>query len=306
MAHALWALVVLPFLPTGSSLSANFWQSVEQETNVDKLVADGFQGPASSTKYWDCAYQHCQQFLEAVPGNTWRCNDPLKLLQQNFVGSLNKTEFFAHPNLGLFEKDGHIYGTAAVSATLGVNTPEKGSPGCGKCFDLKAVNSRMKKPMTIMATNYCPECKKGKSPWGSHYERYHFDFAVPGGGQGLAPHCELQYPEVEGEPKYEWSTKYAGGCAKLPDELKESCQTWFKNFHGEWPDMMFKQVACPRVLTQRLGCQQGNNKELALKEGCDCKWAQKEKSCAIKKDADAKGCWSKCCTPYSDADPVEV
>jgi hypothetical protein len=224
--------------------------------------------------------------MKGVPNNMKKCAEPTKFL--NISKLEGKPQFFSHPEVGMFEVDGHLYGTAAVSASLGVSPPDQGSPGCGKCFDLKTTYGRaVGKDITVMATNFCPECNVGASPWGSSYLEWHFDLAIPGGGQGLAPHCGLQYPQVLPQ---DWLVKSVDGCSVMPEELQYSCrlgQQWL----SDYPNVMFREVPCPKLLLDRLGC----GCEVPLIKGdCDCSWSLEDTACSTVQNST---CWKKCCTP---------
>jgi len=201
---------------------------------------DGFRGPASTTRYWDCSYQHCYAHMSPKPS---------KFHYEKLELGGNVT-YFARPELGLFEQWGHLFGTVAVSRSLDVNF-RWGSKGCGKCYDLKMQwGNAQYKDLTVMATNFCPECNKGKSSWGINYLDWHFDFAIPGGGLGLSPHCQVQYPWVKSQ---DWLVTHTWNCRALPKELQASCELGI-TFLPDYGNVFFKEVPCPWILLDRLGC----------------------------------------------------
>jgi len=95
-----------------------------------------------------------------------------------------------------------------------------------------------------MATNFCPDepnCPRTPSetnPWGQHY---HFDIAIPGGGVGLADHCEQQYGGG-----YNWKANSKADCSRLPGNVQEGCNIWWDNFGGmDNPLVEWREVSCP-------------------------------------------------------------
>lgn len=84
----------------------------------------------------------------------------------------------------------------------------------------------------------------------------HFDIAMPGGGVGLFNACTSQW----GAPPNGWGAQYGGissrsECDAFPEKLKAGCYWRFDWFKGaDNPSVEFKEVTCPRVLTDRTGC----------------------------------------------------
>jgi len=101
----------------------------------------------------------------------------------------------------------------------------------------------------------------------------HFDIAMPGGGVGLFNACTNQW----GAPSQGWGAQYGGissrsQCDSFPEKLKAGCKfnnfkisnslliilkgywrfDWFKN--ADNPAVSFKEVTCPKLLTDKTGC----------------------------------------------------
>jgi hypothetical protein len=102
----------------------------------------------------------------------------------------------------------------------------------------------------------------------------HFDIAMPGtqtpfsdaptqdtnhrigGGVGIFNACSSQW----GAPPQGWGQQYGGisqrsACDSFPEKLKPGCYwrfDWFKN--ADNPDVSFKEVTCPKALTDKSSC----------------------------------------------------
>jgi hypothetical protein len=84
----------------------------------------------------------------------------------------------------------------------------------------------------------------------------HFDLAIPGGGVGLFNACSNQG----------WGQQYGGissrsACDSFPTKLKAGCYwrfDWFKN--ADNPTMSFKEVTCPKALTDKSRCIRNGQK----------------------------------------------
>lgn len=84
----------------------------------------------------------------------------------------------------------------------------------------------------------------------------HFDLAIPGGGVGIFNACTAQF----GAPPNGWGQQYGGissrsECESFPQKLKPGCEwrfDWFKN--ADNPIVSFKEVTCPKALTDKTGC----------------------------------------------------
>jgi hypothetical protein len=84
---------------------------------------------------------------------------------------------------------------------------------------------------------------------------------MPGGGVGLFNACTNQY----GAPSNGWGERYGGirsksECAGFPAKLKAGCNWRFDWFGGaDNPSLTFKQVACPKAITDKSGCVRQND-----------------------------------------------
>ena len=73
--------------------------------------------------------------------------------------------------------------------------------------------------------------------------------------------CSNQF----GAPGNGWGDRYGGihsrtDCSSFPDHLKAGCFWRFDWFKGaDNPDVTFKQVACPKAITQKSGCVRNND-----------------------------------------------
>jgi len=79
---------------------------------------------------------------------------------------------------------------------------------------------------------------------------------MPGGGFGIFNGCTTEF----GTPSGGWGAQYGGvssrsQCDSFNDKLKAGCYwrfDWFQN--ADNPKVTFKQVTCPKAITQKSGC----------------------------------------------------
>lgn len=79
---------------------------------------------------------------------------------------------------------------------------------------------------------------------------------MPGGGFGIFNGCTTQW----NSPSTNWGQQYGGvsstsQCDTFPEKLKAGCKwrfDWFLN--ADNPSMTFRQITCPKALTDRTGC----------------------------------------------------
>lgn len=91
---------------------------------------------------------------------------------------------------------------------------------------------------------------------GGDLNQNQFNLQIPGGGVGFHTHgCSNQF-----SGSYSWGQRYGGvnqrsDCANLPIALQAGCYwrfDWFRNAVN--PNISFKQVVCPSVLTDQTQC----------------------------------------------------
>lgn len=220
---------------------------------------------ASMTTYWDCSSQYCLSFK---PGReNLRKNSCPNVNNENWHKGPRSTDH-ANEKLGLFEgKDGHLYGTVAASASLGVD--DKDAPGCGKCYtfrrgDLASFGGFFgSAKLTVMVSNYCPAARDAPCPLpgkvGEFGTKFHFDLAVPGGGMGTMPTCVHTYANETGRSHKDLKEAFNNtldSCEKLPSKLRNSCKL-YKQKIAKYPlniGLAFTEVECPTELTSRFEC----------------------------------------------------
>ena len=93
----------------------------------------------------------------------------------------------------------------------------------------------------------------------------HFDIQMPGGGVGLFDGCTPQFGGIPGE-RYGGVTSRSQ-CEQMPSFLKAGCHwrfDWFKN--ADNPNIDFKQVRCPKALTDITGCVRSDDGQFPVFE----------------------------------------
>jgi len=121
------------------------------------------------------------------------------------------------------------------------------------------------KKMIVQATNTGGDLSEGQ-----------FDLAIPGGGVGLCKHQSTAYKldahllislvtvnsctNERGAPSSGWGAQYGGissnTCDSFPSALQPGCEWRFGDFFkdADNPTIDYKQVTCPKVLTDKTGC----------------------------------------------------
>ncbi|KAF2127894.1 glycoside hydrolase family 45 protein [Dothidotthia symphoricarpi CBS 119687] len=197
-----------------------------------------------TTRYWDCCKSSC-----GWPGKA-NVNQPIRscdksdnpLADMNTQSACNGGSAYMCTNQSPWAVNTNLaYGFGAVKLAGGSE-----STWCCSCYELTFTTGPVAgKKLVIQATNT-----------GSDLGDNHFDLAMPGGGVGIYNACTNQF----GAPAQGWGQQYGGisqrsECDSFPTKLKAGCYwrfDWFMNANN--PDVTFKQVTCPKAITDKSGC----------------------------------------------------
>ncbi|MCP3140206.1 hypothetical protein [Pyxidicoccus xibeiensis] len=202
------------------------------------------QQTGKTTRYWDCGKPSA-----AWPGKA-SVTSPVKACAKDGVtpvspdakSGANGGAAFTCNNNQPWAVDAKLsYGFAAAFVSGG----SEATWSCA-CYELTFTSGPVNgKKMVVQVVNT-----------GGDLGQNHFDLLVPGGGVGLFNACTPQW----NAPADGWGARYGGiasraECSQLPSQLRAGCQwrfEWFMN--ADNPTMSFKQVACPKALTDKSGC----------------------------------------------------
>jgi len=220
--------------------------------------------PVSMSTYWDCSYQYC---LKHKPGREAMRKNSCPNIHNEMWHRGPRSIDHASESIGLFEHEGGLFGTVAASGSLGVD--ENDALGCGKCYAIRRGDEanfggfRSNAKLTVMVSNWCPASRDAPCPAagkiGSFGTPFHFDLAVPGGGQGTMPTCANTYAKEDGRNLKELKEAFNNTleqCHQLPKSLRQSCTLYRKV--AQYPlnlGLAFAEVECPAVLSARFGCR---------------------------------------------------
>ncbi|KAK4239891.1 glycoside hydrolase [Achaetomium macrosporum] len=214
-------------------------------------LAQGSSGSGQTTRYWDCCKPSCawpRKGNSPTPVRTCDKNDnPLNDGGNTKSGCDNGGGAYMCSNQSPWAvNDTLAYGWAAVNIA-GSNE----AAWCCACYELTFTSGPVQgKKMIVQATNT-----------GGDLGNNHFDLAIPGGGVGMFNACTQQY----GAPQNGWGDRYGGihsksECDGFPAALKAGCNWRFDWFQGaDNPSVTFRQVACPRAITDKSGCVRQND-----------------------------------------------
>lgn len=200
-----------------------------------------------STRYWDCCKPSCgwwgkAHFKQPVLSCDINSN-PVSYPTPS--GCLEGGKAFTCPNQQPFIVSKNMtYGFAAVNLK---DKTEK--DWCCRCYLLRFQHPLLiNKQMIVQATNT-----------GWDLASNQFDIAIPGGGQGIFKGCAKQYKNYIGGNDY-GGVSTAKECWRLPKHLVKGCFwrfEWFMN--ADNPKVLFKEVACPAMLTNITKCMRVNS-----------------------------------------------
>lgn len=196
-----------------------------------------------TTRYWDCCKPSCGWWGKApFTKPVLSCNaqgHPLPYSTQS--GCEDRGIAFTCSTQQPFVVSKNMaYGFAAASLA---RKTEK--DWCCKCYMLRFKHpSLTNKTMIVQVTNT-----------GWDLSSNHFDIAIPGGGQGIFKGCSKQYKNYNGGKEY-GGVSTAKDCWNLPKPLVQGCLwrfNWFMN--ADNPNIYFKEVSCPTILTNITKCK---------------------------------------------------
>ncbi|RKH15433.1 hypothetical protein D7V97_00120 [Corallococcus sp. CA053C] len=202
------------------------------------------QQTGKTTRYWDCAKGSASWPGKAsVTSPVKACaKDGVTVVSQDAQSGANGGTAYACNNNQPWAVNSTLaYGFAAVNVAGG----SEATWSCA-CYELTFTSGPVKgKKMVVQAVNT-----------GGDLGQNHFDLLVPGGGVGIFNACTSQW----GAPADGWGARYGGiasrtECSQLPSQLRAGCNwrfDWFMN--ADNPTMSFKQVACPKAITDKSGC----------------------------------------------------
>jgi hypothetical protein len=89
---------------------------------------------------------------------------------------------------------------------------------------------------------------------GGDLSQNHFDLMIPGGGLGIFDGCSPMYGTWNGGARY-GGISSAAQCGNLPGAVQAGCYWRFNDFkNADNPNVNFKKITCPSVLTSKSGC----------------------------------------------------
>ncbi|KAK5171115.1 uncharacterized protein LTR77_004259 [Saxophila tyrrhenica] len=227
-------------------------------TGFASLSAAQASGSGSTTRYWDCCKGSC-----SWPGKA-DVSSPVQMC------GINDTPL-SDPNEKSASDGGNGYMCSdqspwAVNETMSYGFAAVNIPGgseaswCCACYELTFTSEKVAgKKMIVQATNTGADLAGGQ-----------FDLAMPGGGVGIYNACTKQW----GAPAQGWGEQYGGiatdECDTFPSALQPGCSwrfDWFGN--SDNPDVDWKQVTCPKALTDKTGCIRQGETPTGGDEGSD-------------------------------------
>ncbi|KAJ8982525.1 hypothetical protein NQ317_018566 [Molorchus minor] len=213
-------------------------------------IVGGFNGTATTTRYWDCCKPSCSWEGNAhlVP-TVWSClNDGVTKLEDDNVQSgcdpdKDGYAFMCSDQVGIIVNDTFAYGFAAASFSGGVDESR-----CCQCMLLTFQASSDGKDYLIQDQQMIVQV----TSTGSDLPANHFDIAIPGGGNGLkAMGCTYQW----GNGTFD-SIESADDCLEIDESLQPGCLfrfTWMKGSAN--PPVTFQEVECPQEIIDVSGCR---------------------------------------------------
>jgi hypothetical protein len=201
---------------------------------------------AVTTRYFDCCKPSCA-WGDKAPG---KINKPVRTCYANGSEIVNgwnvksgcesRGEAFTCDNQVPFVINDQLsYGFAAAKLR-GKNESDL----CCSCYELTFTSGNVKgKRMIVQVTNT-----------GYDLQEFHFDLAIPGGGQGIFAGCTRKYSNYYSGIRY-GGIKRIQECSFLPKSQQSGCRwrfNWFKN--ADNPNVIARNVRCPKQLTSLSGC----------------------------------------------------
>ncbi|CAO3697223.1 unnamed protein product [Rhizopus stolonifer] len=232
---------------TTSTKSTKTTSSASSASTNYSAVSGGASGTGETTRYWDCCKPSCSWPGKAsVSSPVGSCNKDGKTLADDNTqnGCVGGSSYTCNDNQPWVVSDELAYGFAAASISGGSE-----STWCCACFELTFTATAVKdKKMVVQVTNTGSDLGTNTGA--------HFDLQMPGGGVGIYNGCQTQW----GAPSDGWGQRYGGvssasDCSALPSALQAGCKWrfgWFEN--ADNPAMTYKQVTCPKAITDKSGC----------------------------------------------------
>lgn len=217
-------------------------------------------GMAKTTRYWDCCKPSCSwPGQRGVQGNPVRaCTrdggtaDPNAPNVCGGGGDRSKGTAYTCVNNQPFTANGLMYAFVAGGGHQ-LST-------CCSCFELEFTEGSPLawRRMIVQVTNT-----------GGDLAENQFDIMMPGGGFGIFDGCaegNQNGPAQFNRPPEAWGHRYGGvdsanECGGLPEALQSGCHWhfWDQGFqNAQNPQARFREVQCPRELTDISGC--GHNR----------------------------------------------
>ncbi|KAF2770202.1 glycoside hydrolase [Teratosphaeria nubilosa] len=213
-------------------------------TGLASLTHADVSGIGTTTRFWDCCKPSCAWPNKApVSGPVKSCSKhDSPIIDANAASSCQGGEAHMCTDQSPWVvSDNLAYGFAAVHIPGGSE-----QSWCCACFELTFTSGPVKgKKMVVQATNTGGDLGQGQ-----------FDLAIPGGGVGIFNSCSSQW----GAPSSGWGAQYGGissdTCSSFPTALRAGCGFRFGDFwqNADNPTVEFKQVPCPKALTDKTGC----------------------------------------------------
>lgn len=249
---------------------------------------------ATTTRYWDCNRPTCSWNPNSC-GTTGTCANCSGCVNQagttgcptGTQASLNNLLYEQNGKVyGTAAGSGSLSITSSGGLACGKCYELEITGQCGNPYNYTGTNNcngcqpyvneaAAGEKLTVMITNSCPDWQPGQNcctgctncqgcgggcPPTSQDKNvrganYHFDIAIPGGGQGAAAACPQGYT---------WKVNSVEDCTNpsvLPQdtpEYRNSCLIYYNNLNGmDNPMVAFKEVPCPENIPsyQGLNCK---------------------------------------------------
>ena len=213
-------------------------------TGMASIAAAQASGSGTTTRYWDCCKGSCAWPGKAdvsAPITTCDIKDQPLTDANAASGCDGGTAYMCSDQSPWAVNATMAYGFAAVSIPS-----ETESDWCCSCYELTFTSTSIAgKKMIVQATNTGGDLAQGQ-----------FDLAIPGGGVGIFNGCTDEW----GAPASGWGAQYGGissnTCSSFPSALQPGCNFRFGDFFegADNPTVDYKQVTCPKALTDKTGC----------------------------------------------------
>ena len=207
-------------------------------------TAQDVSGSGTTTRYWDCCKGSCAWTGKADVSNPVTSCDAADQPLSSYdtaSGCNGGVAYMCSSQSPWAVNSTMAYGFAAVSIPGGTE-----ASWCCACYELTFTSTSIAgKKMIVQATNTGGDLAQGQ-----------FDLAIPGGGVGIFNGCTEEW----GAPSEGWGAQYGGistdTCATFPTALQPGCSFRFGDFFegADNPTVDYKQVTCPKVLTDKTGC----------------------------------------------------